>query len=117
MNFEQPTENSPESETELSSLAETLKQRGIDPEKVETALNAFMEIQKKLHDSMQEYNTATESLAQSMGEKVNDDQIMKFPANMKLPDGDLRKYLRMSRASQKGAESNFSSKELPPELL
>lgn len=121
MNPERPVENNQENGTELPALAETLKQKGVDPEKVETALNAFVEIQRKLHDSMTEYNAAAESLARSMGEKMEDDQVMKFPANMKLPSGDLRKYLRMSRIVKKGAgsgeETQSSSRKLPPELL
>ncbi len=52
MNPERPVENNQENGTELPALAETLKQKGVDPEKVETALNAFVEIQRKLHDSI-----------------------------------------------------------------
>lgn len=90
---------------ELQTITETLRNKGIDPEKAAESLSQFLEAQKQFGEAIKRYNEAANTLATSMGIEIEEGQKAKFPENMRIPDQDIRKYLRLSRETDKIAAS------------
>jgi Skp family chaperone for outer membrane proteins len=93
----------------------------VNPEKVLEEIDRFWEAQTEFRNAINKYNEAATRLAELMGVSMREEQMARFPANMKIEDENLRKQLhdltvaRRAAAEQKGMP--YEDKDLPPELL